>query len=58
MPEIMRTDQIQAGMHGIAKTVIEGTTIDTFDIEITGVIDAGKDSDGRIIAIASGVAPG
>ncbi|SEI82172.1 SpoIVB peptidase S55 [Propionispira arboris] len=54
MPEIMGTDQIQAGMHGIAKTVIEGTTIDTFDIEITGVIDAGKDSDGRIIAIASG----
>ncbi len=54
MPEIMGTDQIQTGMHGIAKTVIEGTTIDTFDIEITGVIDAGKDSDGRIIAIASG----
>ena len=54
MPEMMGTDQIQAGMHGIAKTVIEGTTIDTFDIEITGVVDAGKDSDGRIIAIASG----
>jgi len=54
MPAIMGTDEIQPGMHGIAKTVIEGTTIDTFDIEITGVIDAGKDSDGRIIAIASG----
>ena len=54
MPAIMGTDEIQPGMHGIAKTVIEGTTIDTFDIEITGVIDAGKDSDGRIIATASG----
>lgn len=53
-PEIMTTDQLQPGMQGIAKTVIQGTTIDTFDIEILGVVKEGTDSDGRILAKASG----
>ncbi|MDF2563944.1 MAG: spoIVB 1 [Massilibacillus sp.] len=53
-PEIMTTDQLQPGMQGIAKTVIQGTTIDTFDIEILGVVKEGIDSDGRILAKASG----
>lgn len=53
-PEIMTTDQLQPGMQGIAKTVIQGTTIDTFAIEILGVVKEGIDSDGRILAKASG----
>lgn len=53
-PEIMTTDQLQLGMQGIAKTVIQGTAIDTFDIEILGVVKEGIDSDGRILAKASG----
>jgi hypothetical protein len=53
-PEIMTTNQLQPGMQGIAKTVIQGTTIDTFDIEILGVMKEGIDSDGRILAKASG----
>ncbi|MBP2633599.1 MAG: spoIVB 1 [Firmicutes bacterium] len=53
-PEIMATDQLQPGMQGIAKTVIQGTTIDTFNIEILGVVKEGIGSDGRILAKASG----
>ena len=53
-PEIMTTDQLQPGMQGVAKTVIQGTTIDTFDIEILGVVKEGIDSEGRILAKASG----
>ncbi len=53
-PDIMTTDQLQPGMQGVAKTVIQGTTIDTFDIEILGVVKEGINSDGRILAKASG----
>lgn len=53
-PAILRTDQLQPGMQGIAKTVIEGTRIDTFYIEIVGVLKDSGDNDGKIIARASG----
>ncbi|WP_199883829.1 SpoIVB peptidase S55 domain-containing protein [Anaerosinus massiliensis] len=53
-PEIMTADQVLPGMQGIAKTVIQGTKIDTFDIEIIGVVQESDASEGRILAKASG----
>ena len=34
---IITVDELRPGMHGIAKTVIRGADIDTFDVEILGV---------------------
>lgn len=53
-PEILTADQLRPGMQGYAKTVIEGAKIETFTVEIVGVLKDGKDSDGRIIARVSG----
>lgn len=53
-PEILTANQLSPGMRGMAKTVIEGTRIDTFSIEIIGVMDESKDGEGKIIARASG----
>lgn len=54
MEPIMTTEQLTPGMYGYAKTVIEGTTIETFDVEIVGIIKDGSDSEGKILAKASG----
>ena len=51
---ILPSNQLVPGMHGYAKTVIEGDRIDTFLIEIIGVVNDTKDTDGKIIAKASG----
>lgn len=53
-PVMLTADQLQPGMQGIAKTVIEGTRIDTFNIEVVGVLKDSSDNDGKIIARASG----
>lgn len=50
---IIPVDQLRAGMKGIAKTVIKGTEIETFDVEILGV--TGSQSEGHSILVkASG----
>jgi len=40
-PEILPVDQVKPGMRGIGKTVIQGTKIETFDVEILGVLRGG-----------------
>ncbi|HIU63764.1 MAG TPA: hypothetical protein IAB06_01810 [Candidatus Avacidaminococcus intestinavium] len=50
---IITVNELKTGMHGIAKTVIKGATIETFDVEILGV--TGSESEGHSILIkASG----
>lgn len=53
-PETLSANQLRPGMIGYAKTVIEGTRIDTFTVEIVGVMQEAKGSEGRIIARVSG----
>lgn len=53
-PDIMTSDQLSPGMQGYAKTVVEGARIDTFSVEIVGVLNDSGDNDGRIIARVSG----
>ncbi len=36
--EFMSVSEVKEGMHGIGKTVIHGTTIDTFDVDVLGVM--------------------
>lgn len=52
-PEILTADQLQTGMHGIAKTVVKGTAIEEFDVEIVGVLENGPGNQ-MILARASG----
>lgn len=52
--ETMSADEIQAGMTGIAKTVIEGSTIDEFSVEIVGVLNDSPKEEGYILAKVSG----
>ncbi|MBR1858191.1 MAG: SpoIVB peptidase S55 domain protein [Selenomonadaceae bacterium] len=55
MPEIMTLDQVQKGMHGLAYTVIDSSgAIESFDIEIIGLMNNGKGSNKMIMAKASG----
>ena len=50
---IITVDELRPGMHGIAKTVIKGADIETFDIEILGV--TGSQAEGHSILVkASG----
>jgi hypothetical protein len=37
-PEIMPVGEVKAGMHGIAKTVVSGTNIEEFGVEVLGVM--------------------
>lgn len=44
--EIMPVDQIKTGMHGIAKTVVAGSKIDEFGVEVLGIMkDKGPSGD-------------
>lgn len=52
-PEIMTVDQLQPGMHGVAKTVIRGTAVESFDVEIIGVLRDGA-PEGMILGRVSG----
>lgn len=50
---IITVDELRPGMHGIAKTVIKGADIETFDVEILGV--TGSQAEGHSILVkASG----
>jgi hypothetical protein len=48
--DIMPIDQIQIGMHGIAKTVVDGSRIDEFDVEVLGVLK-GKGPSGDLVLV-------
>ncbi len=57
MPEIMPLDKVKNGMHGTAYTIIENTgVIESFNVEILGIMDNGKGSSRKIMAKASGAA--
>jgi hypothetical protein len=54
---IMPLAQVQAGMHCTGYSVVRGTAISSFDVEVVDVIDADPGTDGaRIIVTASGPA--
>ena len=55
VPEIMPLDQIKSGMTGSAYTVIDGSgVIESFNVDIIGLMDNGKGSNKMIMAKASG----
>ena len=55
MPEILPLEQIKAGMSGTAYTVVDGSgVIETFQVEIIGLMDNGKGSAKMLMAKASG----
>src|SRR3954452_9500560 len=54
---IMPLSQVQAGMHCTGYSVVRGTTISSFDVDVVDVIDSDPGTDGaRIIVTASGPA--
>ena len=57
MPEIMPLDKVKNGMHGTAYTIIDNTgVIESFNVEILGIMDNGKGSAKKIMARATGAA--
>lgn len=66
-PAILPISELQAGMHGIGKTVVQGTKIEDFDVEILGIMKgkgtAGNDlilvrTSGDVIDRTGGIAQG
>lgn len=62
---IITAEELQPGMRGIAKTVIQGATIETFDVEVLGVTGSGSEgrnilvkASGDVIDRAGGIAQG
>ncbi|HXL03227.1 MAG: hypothetical protein GX872_02565 [Firmicutes bacterium] len=53
-PEFMPISQVVPGMKGVSKTVIRGTKIDTFDIEVLGILKGGATTGDLILVRASG----
>lgn len=53
-PIIMPVSDLAVGMHGIAKTVVEGTKIEDFDVEILGVMKNQGPSGDLILVRTSG----
>jgi len=49
-PEILPVDQVTAGMKGIAKTVVTGTQIEEFGVEVLGVMKS-KGPSGDLILV-------
>ncbi len=49
-PDFLPVDQIQPGMTGIAKTVVSGTKIEEFNVEVLGVMK-GKGPSGDLILV-------
>ena len=52
--EFMNVSEVQPGMTGYAKTVVHGTTIDTFPVEILGVMKNSGPSGDLVLAKFSG----
>jgi hypothetical protein len=53
-PEIMPFAQVTPGMKGVARTVVSGTTIEEFDIEVLGKFRSGENLQNMILVCASG----
>jgi hypothetical protein len=54
---VMPLSQVRAGMHCTGYSVVRGTTISSFDVDVVDVIDSDPGTDGaRIIVTASGPA--
>lgn len=53
-PDFMPVDQIKIGMHGIGKTVVSGTKIEDFDVEILGILKNKGPSGDLILVRTSG----
>jgi hypothetical protein len=53
-PEIMPVDQVKKGMHGIGKTVVSGTDIEEFAVEVLGVMKNKGPSGDLILVKVSG----
>lgn len=52
--EFMQVKDIKTGMQGIAKTVVEGDTISTFDVKVLGIMENKGPSGDLILAEFSG----
>lgn len=53
-PDIMPVTAVAKGQHGIGKTVVSGTTIEEFDVEILGVVRGQGPSQSLILVRTSG----
>ncbi len=53
-PDFIPLDQIKSGMHGIGKTVVSGTKIEDFDVEVLGVMKNKGPSGDLILVRTSG----
>lgn len=49
--EFMPISEVKEGMHGFAKTVVHGTEIDTFDVDIMGVMKKQGNTGGDLILV-------
>ncbi|WP_196593098.1 SpoIVB peptidase S55 domain-containing protein [Pectinatus sottacetonis] len=54
MPKILTTEQLRPGMIGMARTVVQGNQIKSFNVKIIGVEDNGKGAPRQIMAKAYG----
>ncbi|MCI5837019.1 MAG: SpoIVB peptidase S55 [Veillonellaceae bacterium] len=52
--DFLTTEEVQEGMHGIAKTVIHGSTIENFDVEVLGVLKQRGPSGDLVLVRVSG----
>ncbi|MGI8580138.1 MAG: hypothetical protein ACR2K9_06290 [Solirubrobacteraceae bacterium] len=53
---VMPLSQVHRGMRCTARSVVQGTTISTFDVEVLDVVDGTPDEDARILIRVSGAA--
>lgn len=53
-PDIMPLDEVKIGMRGIAKTVVLGTKIESFNVEVLGVMKQQSSAGDLILVKASG----
>ena len=50
----MSVDEVRAGMHGVGRTVFQGTKVDEFDVEVLGVLKNFAPKQDMILARLSG----
>ena len=49
--EFLPVSDVQEGMHGYAKTVVHGRQIDTFDVEVLGILKHKGASGGDLVLL-------
>lgn len=49
--EFLPVSDVQEGMHGYAKTVVHGRQIDTFDVEVLGILKHKGASGGDLVLV-------